>query len=193
MRFLIRIAVVGSLLVAGVTGAVGQSRRPKPPDNAAGLELQVFPNGPVQAGSRLKFVVSARRPGYLILLLVEADGSVRQIYPRLESDALPFGASDESNALRPGRPVTVPDAGNILGNFELFANAAGHTAVVALLSPVPVQLVGVSELPEDQRDVEAATRSVIEMVRNLRIPTRTGKPQSRALNWSIEKRFFQVE
>jgi len=129
----------------------------------------------------------------LILLLVEADGSVRQIYPRLESDALPFGATDESNALSPGRPVTIPDAGNILGNFELFANAAGDNAVVALLSPVPVQIVGVAELAEDQKDIEAITRSVVEMVRNLRIPTRTGKPPSRALNWSVEKKFFQVK
>lgn len=195
MRAVVVTALFAGLLVAIVAGTAAQAQpvRIDAADNAAGLEVRVEPDGPVPLDSRLQFVTQTARKGYLVLLLIEPDGDVRQIYPRLQDDGLPFGATDETNALLPGRPATIPDAANVLGNFELFAAEPGAHAVVALLSPVPVQLVGVTDLPSDGGDVAVAVRNVLEMARGLRVAPRGGRGAPVPLRWSMAVATFKVD
>lgn len=161
--------------------------------NSAGLTIRLASAGPVRAGASLQFVLTARRKGYLILLGVEPSGEVRQIFPALPGDILPFGANDETNALRPGKPMTIPDMSNVLGNFELFAAGPGKAAVIALLSPVPVQVIGLTELPASTGDVTAAVKAVLELVKDLLVLPRSERAKMGTLSWSSQALIYDVE
>ena len=51
-------------------------------DNPAGLELAILPNGVLQLGTRVAFTVSTQRPGYLVLVDINAAGTLTQIFPK---------------------------------------------------------------------------------------------------------------
>lgn len=190
---------VSILLLTALACAVGgqQSQAGEPQliasgDNTAGIELRLEATRPIRAGAGITIVTSTKRRGYLVLLMVEPSGEARQIFPLITGDLLPFGATIETNGIRPGKPVSIPDPANVLGNAELFAAGPGKAAVIALHSPVPVQIVGLTELP-DTADVVAAVKNVFAMVKGLRILPRLegGKPV--VLNWSSAALIYDVE
>lgn len=187
------VAVLAGLLTVAGDGLHAQGKNPDDAGNAAGLEIKIEPAGPIKAGTAMRVVVTTRKRGYLVVLTVEPDGEVRQIYPHFHGGGLPFGANDETNALQPGRPMTIPNAANILGNFELFATRPGSNAVIALLSPVPVQLVGVSELPNTSRDATSAVQDVMAMAKQLRVAPRNSQAALTAPRWSAAAANFQVD
>ena len=170
-----------------------RSQAPDKADNRAGVEIRIEPASPVPAGSHLRFIVGTRKRGYLILLTVDPGGEVRQIFPSLKGETLPFGANDETNALKPGRPMAVPDPRNILGNFELFASTPGTAVAIALLSPVPVQVVGLAELPATPSDATTAVRNVFEMVKSLRVSPRNERAALAAPRWSMAAATYVIE
>lgn len=193
MRSVPSMALLVAILFAAPLHVWAQGRLSKTTENnRAGLDIQVISEGEIAVGSRLQFVVSTRLKGYLILLLLEPGATVRQIYPVLLDGNLPYGADDQTNTLLPGRPATIPDTANVLGNFEFFATSPGPHAVAALLSPVPVQLVALSELAADGHDVSSATQQLVAMVRELRVVPRGGKPPTADLRWSVAVRSYQV-
>ena len=192
MRSVLLGALLAGILSVAAPHVWAQDRPSKAPDNSAGLDIQLAGDGDIEVGSRLQFVVRTRKRGYLILLLLEPGATVRQIYPMLLNGNLPYGANDQTNALLPGRPATIPDATNVLGNFEIFATSPGPHAVAALLSPVPVQLVALSELPSDGLDLDSTTQSLIAMVRDLRVVPRGRKGTTSELLWSIVVKPYQV-
>ena len=189
--------VLAAAMTALCTPCHAQKSAPKlvnaDADNAAGLALKVAPPGVIPLGSGLKFVVSTRKRGYLILMTVDPTGDVRQIFPAIPADGLPVGATDETNALKPGRPMIVPDAGNALGRFELVASMPGACAVIALLSPVPVQLVSLSEVSSASPYVRKVVDGVFEMVKSLRIAPRNERAALAAPKWSMLAEIYQVE
>src|SRR5438128_3218402 len=56
-------------------------------DNAAGLSLDLIPSGEVIAGSKIGFRITTKKPGYLILLDVDAGGRRTQIFPDIPTAA----------------------------------------------------------------------------------------------------------
>ena len=160
--------------------------------NSAGLEIRIDASPPIRNGSSIRITTTAKRRGYLVLLMIEPGGEVRQIFPLIQSDLLPFGATLETNAIRPGIPLTIPDPANVLGNAEQFATGPGKSAVVALHSPVPVQLVGLTELP-DAASVSAAVKNVFELVKGLQIVPRSDRAKPVSLTWSSTALVYGVE
>ena len=57
--------------------------------NSAGLSMQMLPGPDITAGSRVSFQVSSKKPGYLILVDVDATGKLIQIYPNPMSLMVP--------------------------------------------------------------------------------------------------------
>lgn len=73
------------------------------PSNAAGLTLAIEGGLPLRVGQFVSFRVSADRPGTLLLLDVDPDGRLAQVYPSNLT-------ADGGTRLTPGRPLTIPNA-----------------------------------------------------------------------------------
>jgi hypothetical protein len=52
--------------------------------NTANVSLQISPNQPVSVGTKISFRVTAKKPGYLVLVDIDANGHMSQIFPSLE-------------------------------------------------------------------------------------------------------------
>ncbi len=72
--------------------------------NSAELSVTILPGQEVAAGADITIVVTAHKPGYLILLDVDATGKVTQIYPNpmslLRTAALEGRSTDEQTSTR---------------------------------------------------------------------------------------------
>ena len=77
--------------------------------NAAGLSMQILPGPDIVAGSQVSFQISSKKAGYLILVDVDATGKLVQIYPNPMSLMGPSGVREQSNYLRPGKALQIPD------------------------------------------------------------------------------------
>lgn len=78
------------------------------PSNAAGLRLAIGGGGPLRVGGHVTFTAEADRPGALLLLDVDPEGRLAQVYPsRL--------AAEGGTRLTPGRPLTIPSALGVNG------------------------------------------------------------------------------
>ena len=78
------------------------------PSNAAGLSLALAGGDTLQIGQYITMTAEASRPGALLLLDVDPNGALSQIYPsRLSAE----GSTD----IQPGRPLTIPSALGVNG------------------------------------------------------------------------------
>jgi hypothetical protein len=189
-------AVVTGMAVWAVQGASpchAQTISAEPGDNSAGLEVLVEPRGTIPQGAQMLFAASAKARGFLLLFSIEPDGTVRQLYPHLTADGLPLGANDNTNALAPNRPMVLPDSRNALGNFEKYATQRGTAAVVALLSPQPLQLVDLADVSTGSGDVDGTVKAVFEAIRALRIAPRDERATLATPQWSMTALAYQVE
>jgi hypothetical protein len=76
-----------------------------------------------------------------VLLDVGPSGSVTQIYPNPFSIQSRLGGIKASSWFDPTRPLIVPDAKNLLQNFDLTASApTGTGKLVAVLSGHPIEI-----------------------------------------------------
>src|SRR5262245_46957005 len=86
---------IGALIaVCCICHAVGQDDRPSPSQsrkgvsvisNPAELSIEMLPETKVVVGSRVFFRISAKKPGFLILVDIDSTGKVTQIYPSPDS------------------------------------------------------------------------------------------------------------
>lgn len=161
--------------------------------NPAGLTIEIVPGYEVEVGGRVWFKVTSKQPGYLVLVDIDATGTLRQIYPNLQSLRIPLGGSGDSNKVTPGKTVTVPDPQSPIANFEFIAEAPpGPGMVVALLSPQPVQLVDLPEVPREALGTPAAAEFVYAAAQSLRIAAgenhRLVDPQ-----WSLAALYYTIK
>lgn len=161
--------------------------------NAAGLTIDILPNAKIELGQRLAIKVGAKKPGYLILVDVDATGKVTQIYPNLHSMRIPQGASPTSNFVEPGRPVSIPDPRNPFANFEFVAEPpTGRGMILALLSPEPVHVVDLPDVPEDQLTGEAAAGFLQEAAGSLKIAPQDVAARLMDPHWSFAAMAYSI-
>jgi len=170
-----------------------------PRDNAAGVSIEILPKEQMEIGSKVLFKVTTQKPGYLILLDVDARGRITQIYPNLYSMSnsgnatmlIPAGATDSSNLLKPGKPVFIPDMNNPLARFEYVVEPpSGEGVIVALLSPKPAHMVDIPDVPADQLDAADEVRHVYTAAKSLRLAEPNAvlaDPQ-----WSFEAKVYKI-
>ena len=197
MRRAAALALCLAALLAGAAQALAQVRlTPAPPGatqapNPAGLTLEIVPGPQVKIGQNVWFRASAAKPGYLVLIDVDPNGKLTQIYPNLESLRIPAGGDGESNRLRPGRAVSVPDPASPIANFEFVVEPpAGPGLVVGLLSPHPVQHVDLPETPVAKLGTPEAIDFIFNQARALRIVSERGliDPQ-----WSLAAAPYEIK
>ena len=82
----------GHPVTRGQTGA-GQS-------NSANVSLEILPGPTVEVGGKVSFGVTSRKKGYLILVDVDAEGRMSQIFPTPE--LLEQSNERDINLVKPG-------------------------------------------------------------------------------------------
>src|SRR5262249_9956603 len=75
--------------------------------NPAELSVEMLPETSIVVGSRVSFRVSAKKPGFLVLMDVDSTGKVTQIYPSPVSLMTGRG-NPNTNFVRPGKPIQIP-------------------------------------------------------------------------------------
>jgi hypothetical protein len=159
-------------------------------ENSAGVSLDLIPNVEVIAGSKIGFRITTRKPGYLILVDVDASGKLTQIFPN--ATAATRGTRDASNLVRPGRALTIPQLGTPYAAFEFVAEPpAGVAMVVALLSDKPVQVVDLPDAPAPAFAPSDTLKYVRDQARTLRVAGEGGGLEQP--NWSFDGKFYLIK
>jgi len=170
--------------------AFGQGNDPVNIPNTAKVSLQMSPDRTVPVGSRISFRVTTRKPGYLMLVDIDADGRMSQIFPSPEM--VVQSEEGAANFVRPGEELVVPNSAAQKKGFEyIITPPTGSAAVVAILSERRVQLL---DLPDDAQKPRTETETVSYLAgwtSGLRVPdTGTGKMQPS--NWSFDIKPYSI-
>jgi len=153
------------------------------------VSLEILPSQTAKLGGKVSFGVIARKPGYLILVDVDAEGRMSQIFPTPEL----LGQSDgrDLNFVKPGVKFVVPTPAARQRGFEyVVAPPIGSAVMVAILSERRVQLLDLPDLPRKlQGQAEALTYFSV-WTSELRIPD-NGRLVSN--NWSLDIKFYSIQ
>ncbi|WP_338827583.1 DUF4384 domain-containing protein [Bradyrhizobium sp. 27S5] len=178
---------------AGATNAqsVRRVQAPRGPANAASVSLEILPGPTVNIGSKVSFGVTARKPGYLMLVDVDAEGRMSQIFPTAELLAQSVGP--DMNLVKPGVQFIVPTPAAQQRGFEyVVAPPAGSAVIVAILSERRAQLL---DLPDIQRKLQgpADTLSYLsDWTSQLRVPD-SGSGKLVPNNWSFDIKSYSIK
>jgi hypothetical protein len=160
-------------------------------DNAAGLTLDIIPGGEVIAGSKIGFRLTTKKPGYLILLNVDAAGKLTQIFPEIPTEA--GAVREDPSLIKPGKPLIIPQLGSPYATFEFIAEPpAGVAMFVALLSDKPVQLVDLPNAPPPAFAPGDTLKYVRDQTLTLVVPSRNGDQLERP-KWSFDGKVYLIK
>jgi len=158
--------------------------------NPSELAVEILPGADIAVGSKVSFRISTKKPGYLILLDVDAAGKLTQIYPTPFKTAAPARA--KLNYLVPGKPVQIPSAADGFAGFEFVASPPFGTAmVVGILSDVPVQAIDLPDIPASMTGRADALNYLTKLASDLRIPGEGGG-RLREARWSFDAKFYAI-
>jgi Domain of unknown function (DUF4384) len=170
-------------ITRGQTGAV-QS-------NSANVSLEILPGPTVEVGGKVSFGVTSRKKGYLILVDVDAEGRMSQIFPTPEL----VEQSDERdiNLVKPGVQFVVPTSAARQRGFEyVVAPPTGSAIMVAILSERRVQLLDLPDLPRKLQSQADALSYLAAWTSELRVPdSGTGRLVSN--NWSMDVKSYSIK
>lgn len=159
-------------------------------DNSAGLTLDIIPGGEVTAGSKIGFRFTTKKPGYLILLNVDAEGKLSQIFPEAPTEA--GAVRNEPCLVKPGKPLIIPQLGSPYATFEFIAEPpAGVAMFVALLSDKPVQLVDLPNAPPPAFAPTNTLKYVRDQTLTLVVPNRENNQLERP-KWSFDGKAYLI-
>lgn len=159
--------------------------------NPANVSLQMSPDQSVNVGTKISFRVTTKKPGYLLLVDIDAGGKMSQIFPSPEMIVQSQEAA--TNFIKPGVELLIPNSEAKKRGFEyVITPPLGEAAVVAILSDRRVQIL---DLPDDtpkQRTEAEAVSYLAEWTSKLRVPDPgTGKLQPS--NWSFDIKRYSIK
>ncbi|NEU96433.1 DUF4384 domain-containing protein [Bradyrhizobium uaiense] len=164
---------------------------PRGSTNAASVSLEILPGPTVNIGGKVSFGLTAKKAGYLILVDVDAEGRMSQIFPTAE--LLAQSIERDMNLVKPGVQFIVPTPAAQQRGFEyVVAPPAGSAVIVAILSERRVQLL---DLPDVQRKIQgpADTLSYLsDWTRQLRV-TDSGSGKLVSNNWSFDIKSYSIK
>lgn len=161
-------------------------------NNPAGVRIEIRPRSEVRLGERLAFEVSAKKQGFLILLDVDAEGKLKQIYPNALTLSNPNGVDADANRIMPRRPVTVPESDGTARYEFVAAPPLGVGMIVAILSDDPLQIVDLPDVPAALVGNKAAIDFLRENSKSLKIVPIEASSPPRAPKWSFAAKFYAV-
>lgn len=162
-------------------------------ENAAGLDLAILPDIELASGSKVTFRIATKKPGYLILVDVDAAGKLTQIYPNRRSLLAAQDGQENINLIKPGRSVTIPEIGNPYAGFEFVAAPpTGVAMVVAILSDRPVQMLDLPDVPPSLIGQGGAISYLTDWTRNLRIASGNASGRLEEATWSFDAKLYVI-
>jgi hypothetical protein len=161
------------------------------PANPAELSIEMLPGRTVSVGSTVSFKVSSKKPGYLVLIDVDATGHLTQLYPNTTS--LTRTNRVNANYVRPGRPFTIPLATDPYAGVRYVVSPPnGRATIVGILSPLPVQILDLPDVPAELVDKPDKVLSFLsKRAGELRIPD-SGN-QLREARWSFDAKPYVIQ
>lgn len=159
--------------------------------NTASVSLQMSPDQSVSLGTKISFRVTTKKAGYLLLVDIDADGKMSQIFPSPEM--LVQSQEAATNLIKPGEELLIPNQAARKRGFEYVVTPpTGEAAVVAILSDRRVQILDLPDNAQKPR-TEAETISYLTgWMSGLRVPDPgTGKLQPS--NWSFDIRRYSIK
>lgn len=159
--------------------------------NSANVTLRMTPEKSVDVGTKVSFRVSAKKSGYLLLLDVDAEGKMSQIFPSPE--LLARSAGKDVNFVKAGDELQVPTAAAKLQGFEyVITPPTGTATVIAILSERRVQILDLPDLPKKLQTQADAVNYVTTWTNELRIPdSDSGKLLQNS--WSFDVRQYSIQ
>jgi hypothetical protein len=159
--------------------------------NAANVSLQMFSDQTAGVGAKVSFRVTAKKPGYLLLVDIDANGRMSQIFPSPELIAKSEQAA--ANFVRPGEEMSVPNAVARKRGFEyVMTPPLGSTAVVAILSDRRVQILDLPDTTQNTRSAAETLSLLADWTSQLRVPDpETGKLEQS--NWSFDIKRYRIQ
>jgi uncharacterized protein DUF4384 len=159
--------------------------------NAASVSLQMFSDQTAGVGAKVSFRVTAKKPGYLLLVDIDANGRMSQIFPSPELIAKSQEAA--ANFVRAGEEIQVPNAVARKRGFEYVVTPPlGSTAVVAILSDRRVQILDLPDTTKNTRSAAETMSLLTDWTSQLRIPDpETGKLEQS--NWSFDIKRYRIQ
>jgi hypothetical protein len=158
--------------------------------NAASLSLHMSPDQSVGVGTRISFRVTTKKPGYLMLVDIDANGKMSQIFPSPEMIVQSQEAA--TNFIKPGEGLLIPNSTAKKRGFEyVITPPTGEAVVVAILSDRRVQILDLPDHTQKPRTEAEAISYLTGWTSELRIPDPdTGK--LRPSNWSFDIKQYSI-
>ena len=158
--------------------------------NTASVSLQMSPGQSVSIGTKVSFRVTTRKPGYLLLVDIDANGNMSQIFPSPEMIVQSQEAA--TNSIKPGEELLIPNSAAKQRGFDyVITPPAGEATIVAILSDRRVQII---DLPDKVEKAQSAAETISNLTRwtsELRVPDPgTGKLQPS--NWSFDIKPYAI-
>lgn len=159
--------------------------------NTASVSLQILPSQTVNLGGKVTFGVTARKPGYLILVDVDAEGRMSQIFPTPELLAQSDGR--DINLVKPGVEFVVPTPAARQRGFEYVVSPpTGSAVMIAILSERRVQLLDLPDLPRKLQDQAEALSYLSAWTSELRVLD-NGSGKLVTNNWSFDVKSYSIK
>ena len=168
----------------------GLTSQPKA-ENSSDVSIEMTAGRNVDVGTEVLFRVSVAKPGYVMLVDIDAAGKMSQIYPRLE--LLSRFNGPDMNLAKPGKQLLIPsDEQKEQGFKYVVTPPIGSSSVIAILSEKRVQLLDLPDLPQDVKTHADVISSLTKWMDELRIPdAKTGKLEQ--TNWSIAVKPYSIQ
>jgi hypothetical protein len=159
--------------------------------NTANVSLQMSPDQSVGIGTKISFRVTTKKPGYLLLVDIDANGKMSQIFPSPEMIAQSQVAS--ANFIKPGEEFLIPNSEAKRRGFEyVMTPPVGEAVVIAILSDHRVQILDLPDNAQKQRTEADIISYLTGWTNELRIPDPgTGKLQPG--NWSFDIKRYSIK
>ena len=155
-------------------------------------EVEMMPGQTVNVGSRVSFRITSKKPGYLVLVDVDATGHLTQIYPNTAS--LIRANNPKGNYVKPGSKLMIPLAADpYAGGVEYVVSPpSGQAMIVAILSAQPVQILDLPDVPPEVKDQSDRLAWLAKWTRELRIPD-DATNQLREAQWSFNAKPYIIQ
>ena len=159
--------------------------------NTANVSLQMSPDQSVGVGTKISFRVKTKKPGYLMLVDIDANGRMSQIFPSPEMIVQSQEAA--ANFIKPGEELLIPNSAAEKRGFEyVITPPPGEAAVVAILSDRRVQILDLPDNAPKQRTEAETINFLTGWTNELRIPD-PGTGKLLPGNWSFDVKRYSIK
>jgi hypothetical protein len=159
--------------------------------NTANVSLQMSPDQLVGVGTKITFRVTSKKPGYLLLVDIDADGKMAQIFPNPEM--LVQSREAAANFVKPGEELLIPNTTAQKRGFEyVITPPTGEAAVVAILSDRRVQIIDLPDNAQMRRSEADTITYLTGWTSGLRVPD-PGTGELKPSNWSFDIKRYSIK